>query len=164
MLLLFQPIRHDSKAFLKGRIQDQAARSNWLETRDSSTKAPKSPRNQWKQLHSFKKNKTPIFSRISFPPEHFVTVIVTRNLFFSSPCLFCVFSSTERTVHCFANGQQSLSPDRGQPLLLTCCSARLGWALLSNPAEAASQQREHGWTQQATMSRHVRTQKGNGWA
>jgi len=35
-----------------------------------------------------KKKKKKIFSRISFPPEHFVTAIVTSNLFFSLPVYF----------------------------------------------------------------------------
>lgn len=37
-----------------------------------------------------------------------------QPIFFSPPCLFSVFNSTERTGHCFASGQQCLSPDLAQ--------------------------------------------------
>lgn len=71
------------KPFYKAgfRIRQQEL-TGW---RQGSLKAPKSPRNQGKQLHSFRKK---ILSRLSFPSEHFVTVIVTSNLFFSLPVYF----------------------------------------------------------------------------
>lgn len=64
----------------------------------SSTKAPKSLRNPWKQLQYLKKNIIIIKKiRISFPPEHFVTVIVTSNLFFF-PLRVCLVYLTAPSV------------------------------------------------------------------
>lgn len=64
--------------------------------------------------------------------------------------LFSVFSSTERTDHCFAKGQQCLSPDLAQ---LAGCSVRLGWALVSDPARgckpAAAELHSTGSSEQA---------------
>lgn len=165
MLLLLQPIRHNSKVFLKGRMQDQAERSNWLETRNQYHESAK------KSLEINGNNCIP-FKKIpkqSFPESHFLLNILWPWLlrgtyFFPLPVYFvylAALSIQAIVLLMVSKAYLLIKPSR-------YCSNAVLQDLDEHSSqtlrEAASQQREQSWTQQATMSRHVRTQKGNGWA
>lgn len=124
-------------------------------------KARKSPRNQWKQLHSLKKK--------SFPDSHFLLNILwpwllQATYFFPLLVYFVYLTALSVQSIVFLMVSKAYLPIWPSRYRSHAVLQDLDELSSQTLREAASQQQEQSWTQQATVSRHVRTQKGDRWA